>query len=140
MKLLIRRTICTPALFLHLLRPTQILSYFCISDHSTTVVSVLNVAEFQKRLNLVCSSPGFTSLPQRLQDRMLETLDTQPQTANMWECCEECTVEREITYGVLVGASQTQLTLTWKIFPDLHQGQEKYVFVKSAAKSSRKTC
>lgn len=38
---------------------------------------------------------------------MLETLDVQPQTANMWECCEECTAERKTnyTYSVLNGAS-----------------------------------
>lgn len=38
---------------------------------------------------------------------MLETLDVQPQTANMWECCEECTAERKTnyTYSVLNRAS-----------------------------------
>lgn len=40
---------------------------------------------------------------------MLETLDTQSQTANTWECCEECTVVKKITDtdSVLGGASQS---------------------------------
>lgn len=44
---------------------------------------------------------------------MLETLDTQSQTANTWECCEECTVVKKITdtNSVLGGASQSHRLL-----------------------------
>lgn len=44
---------------------------------------------------------------------MLETLDTQSQTANTWECCEECTVVKKITDtdSVLGGASQSHCLL-----------------------------
>lgn len=31
------------------------------------------------------------------QDRMFEILDTWSQTANMWECWEECTAAKEMT-------------------------------------------
>lgn len=40
---------------------------------------------------------------------MPETLDTRSQTANTWECCEECTAVKKITDtdSVLGGASQS---------------------------------
>lgn len=86
---------CTYSLLPGLLRPTQTL-YCRLLQYVLSVLLLLGFLGDGSCSIFLYPNPRI-HFSQRLSDRMFETLDTQSQTANMWECCEECTVVKDMT-------------------------------------------